>query len=472
MRNAHPKFMCFPSVVCVGKEVEIFIAPRDINRYFREDKTYKLAILGLGEDMTTYFDPIPFDYPCYVKNGCLCFRYFFDMEQEYSIRFCDESKQEVRLSLYAVQEDLYGLRPLKGDFHSHSFYSDGKDGAAMTPADYREEGFDFFSLTDHNRMYPSDMIQKLYADVPLGIHMIPGEEVHAPGTLVHIVHVGGTNSVAHKYIHEREAYEDAVDRIAETLTHIPEQYRRRMAMCVWACQEIHKAGGLAILAHPCWIPRRYNISREFVDYLFRENIFDAYEVIGGMFDGGNNMQVALWIEQMRAGISIPVVGASDSHNHDYATDPYFSKRFSIVFARENTTDAIMEAVKNGYAVAAELAPNSDTSICFYSDQMRLVQFCHFLYKNYFNETWRLCLGEGILMRRYAEGEDVAAVLSALKDTVENFYKKFYGITPYRGLSPARHEYAETCLQIHREIGPVTKGSSLNLKPGNQNLRQE
>ena len=92
--------------------------------------------------------------------------------------------------------------------------------------------------------------------------------------------------------------------------------------------------------------------------------------------------------------------------------------------------------------------------------MRLVMFSHFLFQNYFNETWRLCVGEGILMRRYAEGEDVGEILSALAPTVENFYKKFYGLTPYEGLCEHTRAFLDKCLDLQLKEGPLTKGSSL------------
>ena len=54
MHNAHPRFMCFPSVVCVGKETEISIVPQDVNHFFQEDKEYNLLVLGLSEDQDDY----------------------------------------------------------------------------------------------------------------------------------------------------------------------------------------------------------------------------------------------------------------------------------------------------------------------------------------------------------------------------------------------------------------------------------
>ena len=82
------------------------------------------------------------------------------------------------------------------------------------------------------------------------------------------------------------------------------------------------------------------------------------------------------------GNSIPVVSSSDSHNHDFSkTD--FARRFTIVFAKENSTKAIIDAIKRGYSVAGEIPSLNDEEIRFYSADFRLVAFAHFLYQNYF-----------------------------------------------------------------------------------------
>jgi len=459
MRNAHVRYMCIPSVVCVGKETEIKIVPKDTSRIFRDNKTFEVCVFGFTDDMHEYNVQPAYNVPCEIKNGCLCFNYTFDKEQEYAVRFREVGEKETRISLYALESDLYERRPLKGDLHTHCYYSDGQDGLMMTPADYREEGFDFFSLTDHNRRYTSILAAELYRDVDLGMLIMPGEEVHTPGSLLHMVHVGGKESVAAKYIKDTETYEAEVAEIEKTLSYIPEQYRTRMAKAKWASAKVHEAGGIIIFPHPYWSPLKYNISHEFSSLLFDEKIFDAFELMGGVTNAQDNLQLALWQEQCVKGNPIPVVGSSDSHNHDSAAND-FGRRFTVVFAKENTTEAILEAIKEGYSVAGELATASDTDVRFYSPKMRLVMFSHFLYQNYFNQTWRLCVGEGILMRRYAEGEDVGETLSALAPTVENFYKKFYGKTEYNGLPEHTRAFLDKAREIQLAEGPLTKGSHI------------
>ena len=463
MINPHPKFICYPSVVCAGRETKVTIFPMDTSRRFREGQTYELGVYGLMDDQIDYHTPAPLNHEFTISDGCLHFTHYFDKEQEYRIRLKQDGVLTM-LSMYALDGDLYALRPLKGDFHSHCWYSDGSDGLTMTPADYREEGFDFFTLTDHNRMFTSLLAKKMYEGVKLGMEMIPGEEIHTPGSNVHIVHAGGKASICEKYINDPATYEAEVAAIEATLEEIPQQYRNRIAMARWACGKAHEFGGIAIFAHPYWQPDQYNISTDQAKYMFEQKIYDAFELCGGIDSRSNNLQLALWQEQCLKGNRLSVVGSSDSHNHDFQAES-FARRFTVVFARENTADAILEAVKQGFCVAGEFAKGTQEDVRFYGD-LRLVTFCHFLMKHYFSRTWRLCIGEGILMRRFAHGEDVTDTLAAMAPTVENFHKRFYGLTEAPVLPAATQKFLDECLEAQQR-GPITKGSKLYIYGGNE-----
>ena len=465
MANNRIRFCAFPSVVPAGQKTRISIYPCDISRKFREDREYEVGVIGLLDHMDHYYNKEPLDLPYTVKDGTLQFEYEFSKEQEYQIFFCKKGEKQTKLSVYALKDDLFARRPLKGDLHTHTYYSDGNDGVAMTPACYREQGFDFFSLTDHNRMFTSQFAAQAFDGVDLGLHIMQGEEVHTPGSILHIVSAGPKESVCDKYVRDPEGYEKAVDEVEKTLAHIPQFYRRRAAMAKWACEEIRKAGGIAIFAHPFWKPYKYNVSEEFCDILFDLDIFDALEVMGGIESASCNLQLALWQHQALRGHKLPVVGSSDSHDHTRAGAP-FARRFTVVFARENTTEAILDAIRDGYSVAGELPISSEDDIRFYGD-LRLVKLAHFLYKNYFDKTYELCAAEGALMQRYASGEPVGAVLSALAPSVENFYKKFYGLSPAPVVSRERVEYLDTLLDAQVNSGIITKGSNLNLYPNKE-----
>ena len=471
MYNAHPHFVCFPSVVHAGKEATITVYPTDTSRRFREGMPYKLTVFGLVDDQLDYQSPDRAEHDFTIEGGCLRFTHNFDSEQEYRIRLTVGSDPVNLLSVYAVEEDLYKLRPLKGDLHSHCYYSDGADGLTMTPADYREEGFDFFALTDHNRMFTSRLAQKMYDGVELGMHIMAGEEVHTPGSSVHIVHAGGNHSICEQYINSPDVFKDEIEAIEAELSHIPEQFRGRVARATWTCRKAHEAGGIAIFAHPFWAPDHYNVSDTLQDLLFEERIFDAFELCGGISTKSVNQQLALWQKHAMAGNRLNVVGSSDSHHHNIEKEQCgFGHRFTLVFARENATPAILEAIKSGYSVAAELPIDKTGDVRFYGD-LRLVTFAQFLYENYFAHTWKLCIIEGILMRRWALGEDVGKILTALAPSVENYYKRFYGLTPAPVLSERQTAFLDEAL-AQQQAGPLTKGSHIYIYSNNSNKRRE
>ena len=468
MRDLRARFICFPSVIPVNKKTEVTIFPNDPSRRFVEGKEYELFVVGLRDDQTDYHHPNhkPIDYR--IEKGCMVFDFTFESEQEYSVRFAEKGESKTKISVYALEEDLYALRPLKGDFHAHTYYSDGHDGISMIAADYREEGFDFYTLTDHNRMFTSKLSHNLFDGVPLGIHAVYGEEVHTPGSLIHIVHAGGNKSVCEQYIKNPENYMSEIKEIEKELSDISEQYRERAAMAIWTTRKIHEAGGLAIFVHPFWMPDRYNVSKDFCKILFDLKIFDAFELLGGIYSKLNNMNITLWHEQSLLGNKLSLVGSSDSHNHDISLGIY-ARRFTYVFAKDNTTEAIVEAVKNGYCVAGELELNNEKQPRFYSNELRFVLYAHFLFENYFPETQRLSFGEGVLMRRYARGEEVAELLAQFKDTVKEFYEKFFGLAPSPRLTDRVENFLDKCLEEQRN-GPETKGSSLGVY--GPNVRRE
>jgi hypothetical protein len=177
------------------------------------------------------------------------------------------------------------------------------------------------------------------------------------------------------------------------------------------------------------------------------------------------MQLALWHQKCLEGKRLSVVASSDSHDHD-SEKGVFARRFTLVFAKENTNEAILEAIREGFSVAGEIPTGDSKEVRFYGN-LRLVTFSHFLYQNYFNETWRLCVGEGILMRRFAEGEDVGQLLAALAPTVEDFYKRFYGLIAPEGLPDSSRAYLQQLRQIQQTQGPITKGSQLYIYGGNE-----
>ena len=151
--------------------------------------------------------------------------------------------------------------------------------------------------------------------------------------------------------------------------------------------------------------------------------FDAFEVLGGeSYYRQNGFQTALYYEMRARGIDFPVVGTTDTHGSTEANGNRLVAN-TIVFAKENTRDAIVGAVKDGYSVAVDgTCPEKR-----YVGHFRLIKYACFLVENYFPLHDRLCAREGELMREYALGAEYAAKeLSKISRRVPNLRKKYFG----------------------------------------------
>ena len=249
-------YRIWPSVIPADKCVTMTIAANERAFFLEDGEQYEITIISKDADELDYHHPSTRRHlTATAQGGALRFETVFDGEQEHEIIFHKTEKKSYSMSVYSLYEDLYALTPMKGDLHSHSYRSDGLVDPAALAGHFREMGYDFFALTDHNRYYPGGEIDEAYEGVERSLFRVLGEEVHTPGSMLHIVHVGGKSSVAEIYCREGERYErevgECLTRVPES---IPEKYRERYAMAMWATEKIHEAGGLAIFPHPFWRP--------------------------------------------------------------------------------------------------------------------------------------------------------------------------------------------------------------------------
>ena len=458
----------WPVVVPANKEAEMTIAPASRAFLLFEDKEYTIKIIDVDGDEPNYRVPTAFNsFTAVAHDGIIKFNYTFDGEQEHLVLLYNGDKLLREMSIYSLEEDLYALTPLRGDFHGHSYRSDGKHDPADVASHYREQGYDFFTLTDHNRYYPGSEIDEVYEGVKLGITRVYGEELHTPETALHIVHAGGHHSVTKQYFENPEKYRAEVEECAKRVPeNIPEQYRERYAMAIWSVEKIHEAGGIAIFAHPFWKPgasKMHNIQAKLARIFLGSGLFDAYELIGGMKQPDNNRSVALWAE-MRAenGLKMPVVGSSDVHSMENVIT--FPDYFTICCAEANENDALIDAVRKFNSVAVE-AKGTDYERRYRAyGSYRLVTYAQFLLNNYFPRLQRICQGEGVAMRAYAIGQADASLIEAQVKQTEFFKARFFGKTapvlPTKEIIDFENKWREVQLN-----GPKTKGSSISTERG-------
>lgn len=457
MRTELYNYDIFPKVVTAGKEVEITIRPLGLQSAFAEETVLKVYPL---HERIYELDETPHqraEYkltPC--ADGCLRFSHTFYGEQEYYILINEDTRKAVRLSVYAVEGDLVGKIPLMGDLHLHTIRSDGNQDPAIVAAHLRQRGYDFIAITDHESFLGSLESIDAYKDVPVEMNLMTGEEVHLPDCHLHCVHVGGKYSInalvdepletmmckvnretlnAHPEVWKltegsdfpgtmtSEEFHRVINEYAEVLDIPAGIPKYTYAGFCWECDQIRKAGGMAIFPHPYWIHgNAYHGDERLTQHIFNTKPFDAFEVLGGEnYFEQNGHQTVHYYEAKAKGLNIPVVGSSDSHSSVNNRNAFIAE--TICFADENTTDGVISAIRAGRSVALDTI---STEFRLVGD-FRLVKYACFLMNEYFPLHQAACNEQGRAMKEYYCGdrEEGRAMLEFTKDRMAKFWQKYF-----------------------------------------------
>ncbi len=346
----------------------------------------------------------------------------FAGEQRYSVRLRMGDTDVYYGYVYAVASDLMSLRPYKGDTHVHTNRSDGWDEPFAVVCAYRAAGYDFIAVTDHGRYAPSVDTRAEVDPLTHRFHIMLGEEVHPKGgSYFHIISLNASRHVTEAF-EQRPAYVEAeIQRILDTrdLSTLPDPYAA--AMRIFITSEIRRADGIAVMAHPFWeCGDEYNMQTVEFFYHWRNGDFDALEVLAGNDDtgNGNNLQELLWNDLRAEGLSIPVVGASDSHVPRCVCDyDHFNRQFTLVLAAD--TDDLPAAILEQRAVAVH---RTDDKHFRCIGPYRYAKYARFLMAEYYP-------ARAALDATHAEAlsnRDTAALV-AIEADLAAFDTKFYGI---------------------------------------------
>ncbi len=334
------------------------------------------------------------------------------------------------------------MRPFKGDFHIHSTRSDGREEPAYVAARYRQKGFDFAAVTDHERYAPSLEAIRYWEPARISFKLYPGEEVHSPDNPVHIINFGASFSVNQKSREDKAQYRREVEQILSRMSGRRDDMDMfPVAASEWVFDRIRDGGGLSVFCHPYWYTKHNVICDALTDEIFARRKFDAFELIGGFYlhqSRSNNLQVARYIEERAKGNRFPVVGLSDSHGTDrFEADLEQSTRvdgrdrdllgwyYTVVLARNDSLEALIEGVKS-FRSAAVCAPERERCEVF-GDDYRLVRYVDFLLREYFPVHERYCRMEGDLMLEILGGErDMAELAAGATDRPGVFRERCFG----------------------------------------------
>lgn len=426
MKPENRFFDVYPRIFKVGQPASVHIHPLYDHVRFAEGETFEVSIDPMEEigsnELTSSLVLQPVD-------GDLVFEYEFPGEQEYLLKIQPPWNEKVKhaseFRLYAVHDDLFALRPYKGDLHMHTYYSDGLESPAFVAAACRRIGLDFIAITDHSRYAPSLEAIQSFTGVATDLRMYPGEEIHPPGNRVHMINFGGRFSI--NALFDSNEYHKEIGIIEDRISKLPAGHlRRQYASCLWVFDKIREAGGLAILCHPYWVTEhRYNVPEKLISLFFEGQPFDAYEIIGGLYHyeiESNRIQVARYHAEQSRGKRIPIVGSSDSHGCENAD--LFGWYYTIAFSGSLDLPDLIDSIKSLHSVAVEALPGETVHI---HGPFRLVKFAHFLVRDIFPLHDELCQIEGRLMQTYLEGNpSAAASLSDLKGQTSHLFQHLWG----------------------------------------------
>lgn len=429
MKTVLTDYDLYPKVIRSNRETELRIRPLGDHARFLDGAVYTVTLSPMNETTRNEEHHVYPSYDLRPQDGALAFRHAFGGEGQYLLAIEEKGEHGVRalpaeLRLYAADEDLFALRPWRGDMHVHSFRSDGREAPAIVAANYRKGGFDFFALTDHERYEPSLEMIDAYKGLPIDIKLFTGEEVHPPKNRTHYIHFGGAWSVNGLIRKDPEAYRNEVLRLSQEMDIPPGINREEFASCYWVCREIHRAGGMAVMVHPHWIDARtYHTRESMARLMIKSKLFDAFELIGGQTLEENQPQVSLWQEMREQGCFISPLGNSDSHG-TVNTD-WFQLAKTLVFSETCEKDSIFEAIRQGRTVALEQYHGEPKARPY--GRHRYVMFALFLLEEYFPLHDELCYEEGRLMKDHICGDSGAAeLLGRLQGRCAALMKKCWG----------------------------------------------
>lgn len=386
------------------------------------------------------------------EKRTLRFTYNAEEECEYYVRLYQGDTMVSQLHVYAVAHDLACRYPLRGDFHVHTTGSDGREDPAIVCANYRRKGYDFMVITDHARYYPSLEAINFYKDVRIALNILPGEEVHLPYAPVHIVNAGclfsvnGLLPVKENYLetngelskrrfdesiqppeiyYNMDDYYREIDEIEKKLKEgdnpIPASIdSRSYAECLWAYEKIREAQGLSIFAHPYWLFDLYQIPEDFTRYMLEQHPFDAFEVLGGEnYYQQNGLQTAMYYDEYRYGRIHPIVGSTDSHGST-PKNRNWDICSTIVFAKENTREEILQSVRDRYTVAVDTISKEYRLVGEY----RYQKYGAFLIEHYFPIHDKQAAMDGEMMYQYANGNADKTEVEMLSARAEKLLKRY------------------------------------------------
>ena len=219
----------------------------------------------------------------------------------------------------------------KGNTHTHTLLSDGDSSPSEVATWYRDHGYDFLVLSDHNVYGPLEDLQAEIDQGPGRLLLIPGEEVSDifdDGQRVRPLHVNATNTT-------RLVGPQGGSSVVEVL--------RRLIRAVG------DAGGIAAVNHPNfrWAVTLEDLMQlEEIDYL---EIYNGHPQVNRLGGGGRPGNEEMWDVLLTEGRRVFGIGVDDAHDFKL-WGPQFSnpgRGWVVVRADDLGAEAITRGLRSG-----------------------------------------------------------------------------------------------------------------------------
>jgi hypothetical protein len=401
--------LAFPRVAAVGTTAEIALRPAGDEPVLAPRRAYEVRFFSkVDRTDDTRTDRETDD------SGNMRIPAAFRECGEYTVEIRNKGSEDILVSesFYAVGAELAALRPYKGDAHSHTTGSDGRNTTAEMLAGARAIGMDFIAVTDHDNYEPSSKGVQEAATLGAGLLVLRGEESTIRGIGGHVLSLNASRLVGGKLRFTPEAdkeYAEIAARLAGRRLMSPltaESY----ATAVWTVTKIREAGGIAVIAHPYWegSKGKYYPPRCVFEQLLSDGLIDGVELVGGSPQTeGNLLAVARYTEEAAKGRRLAIVGGSDAHcTNDLGI------KYTIVFAASLSEKEVVRAIMDRKSVACD-AQLGETVAIF--GPFELVEYAYFLSRVYFPAHDRIC--------STMAGSDPARVMPELAELNGAFWHK-------------------------------------------------
>jgi hypothetical protein len=247
----------------------------------------------------------------------------------------------------------------KGNIHTHTTFSDGDRPPQEVYAWYRDRGYNFLAITDHNALTDPALYRLL--ERKKRFVMLTGEEVtlRGAGKQVHV------NAVCTKHTIGGKAFDT------------------QRAALTWGVGQVLAQGGVALVNHPNW---DWALTADDLPAARGAQLLEiasGHPFVHQLGDEAHLSHEAIWDAALTAGEAFTGVAVDDAHAYD-AHAPENAARpgraWIQVFAPEPTREAICAALGQGKLYGStgvtlkRIVVKEDTYAVYPADRAAQVEF--------------------------------------------------------------------------------------------------